>query len=284
MGSCHAGLTDQELRGHLIHMEHEPTVTELFDLSGRTAIVTGACGHLGSAMANALAEAGARVIVTSRDVRRAAEFAASLVDQSSVGHRGVELDQMNEKSIATCMHEVIQIAGQIDILVNNAHEATSRDWRDVSADEFNHQLANATAYFLLARHLRDHAVNRRQAASVVMIGSMYGSVASYPDVYEEMGPASPASYHALKGSILQLTRHLAAYWALDNVRVNCLSPGPFPSSNAPNELVQRITCKSPMHRIGRPHELKGALLLLASDAGSYITGQNLVVDGGWTAW
>jgi NAD(P)-dependent dehydrogenase (short-subunit alcohol dehydrogenase family) len=81
-----------------------------------------------------------------------------------------------------------------------------------------------------------------------------------------------------------MTRHLAVYWAKDNVRVNCLSPGPFPSGKASDRLVERLTQKSPLRRMGAPHEVKGPLLLLVSDAGSYITGQNLVVDGGWTAW
>ena len=81
-----------------------------------------------------------------------------------------------------------------------------------------------------------------------------------------------------------MTRHLAVYWAKDRIRVNCLSPGPFPSERAPAEMVERLCTKSPMERMGTPDELKGALLLLASNAGSYITGQNLVVDGGWTAW
>ena len=83
---------------------------------------------------------------------------------------------------------------------------------------------------------------------------------------------------------MHLTRHLAVYWATDNVRVNCLSPGPFPGPQAPAELVRRLKDKSPMKRMGRPHELKGAVVFLASEASSYITGQNLIVDGGWTAW
>ena len=117
-----------------------------------------------------------------------------------------------------------------------------------------------------------------------MLGSMYGMVASYPDAYEGVCPASSVAYHALKGGIIHMTRHLAVYWAKDDVRVNCLSPGPFPAERAPHEMVQRLCNKSPMGRMGLPHELKGAALLLASDAGSYITGQNIVIDGGWTAW
>ena len=113
---------------------------------------------------------------------------------------------------------------------------------------------------------------------------MYGIVASYPDAYQDVCNYSPASYHALKGGVIHMTRHLAVYWAKDRIRVNCLSPGPFPSERAPAEMVERLCTKSPMERMGTPDELKGALLLLASNAGSYITGQNLVVDGGWTAW
>jgi gluconate 5-dehydrogenase len=132
--------------------------------------------------------------------------------------------------------------------------------------------------------MRDHAVERGAPASIILLGSMYGLVGSYPDAYEGVSPASPAAYHALKGGIVHLARHLAVYWAKDRVRVNCLSPGPFPSENAPRELVARLEQKSPLARMGQPHELKGAIVFLASDASSYVTGHNLVVDGGWTAW
>jgi NAD(P)-dependent dehydrogenase (short-subunit alcohol dehydrogenase family) len=113
---------------------------------------------------------------------------------------------------------------------------------------------------------------------------MYGVVGSYPEAYDGVCNASPVAYHALKGGVIHMTRHLAVYWAKDNVRVNCLSPGPFPNENAPAEMVERLCEKSPTGRMGNPHELKGAMLLLASNAGSYITGQNILVDGGWTAW
>jgi len=132
--------------------------------------------------------------------------------------------------------------------------------------------------------VHDHAVQRKASASIIMLASMYGLVASYPDAYDGIGPASPVAYHALKGGILQMTRHLAVYWAKDNVRVNALSPGPFPSAKANPEMVERLKTKSPMNRMGEPHELKGAVVFLASDASSYVTGHNLVIDGGWTAW
>ena len=259
----------------------EPTVRELFDLTGKVALVTGGTGHLGSAMARALAEAGATVVISSRDVRRARAAADAL---PGTGHHAIELDHMEPTSIDRGFAAAIAVAGRIDVLVNNGHEAQPDDWTTVSAEQFTRQLANATGYFLLARHVRDHAVGRGAPASVVLLGSMYGLVGSYPDAYVGVCPASPVAYHALKGGIVQMTRHLAAYWAADGVRVNCLSPGPFPSDKAPAEMVGRLTTKLPMKRMGRPHELKGAIVFLASDASSFMTGQNLVIDGGWTAW
>ncbi|MHC4403330.1 MAG: SDR family oxidoreductase [Planctomycetota bacterium] len=264
--------------------DHEPTVQQLFDLSGTASVVTGASGHLGGAVARALAEAGSRVAVTSRSADRARAVAASLCDPDGVGHAGFALDHMDAASIRRGFDEIVEQMGRVDALVNNGHEPLASDWTDVTAEEFSRQMANATGYFLLARMVRNHAVGRGGRASVIMLGSMYGLVGSYPEAYEGICPASPAAYHALKGGILHLTRHLAVYWARDRVRVNCLSPGPFPSSGAPAGLADRLKPHSPMGRMGLPHELKGAVVFLASEASSYMTGQNLVVDGGWTAW
>ena len=264
--------------------QDEPTVRSLFDLSGKTSLITGASGYLGRAMARALAEAGSRVVVTSRDVDRASDAANSLPDPGGLGHVGVVIDQMDHDSIQRGFAQAVEKTGRIDILVNNGNQAEAGDIADVTADEFNRQLANATGYFLLARMLRDHAVAQKRPASVIMLGSMYGMVGSYPDAYAGICPASPVGYHALKGGIIQMTRHLAVYWAGDGVRVNCLSPGPFPPPRISEALVERLKTKSPMRRMGLPHELKGAVVFLASEASSYMTGQNLVIDGGWTSW
>lgn len=261
-----------------------PTVGQLFDLSGRVALITGARGHLGRAMAQALAEAGARVVVSSRDEFMARQVADDLGGAAVGRHLGVRIDQLDPASIDRGFDQAVGIAGQIDILVNNGHDAIGEDWTTVTAEQFQQQMANLTGYFLLARRLRDHAHKTERPASVIFIGSMYGLVGSYPDAYEGVCAASPAAYHALKGGVIQLSRHLAVYWAADGVRVNCLSPGPFPGPQAPQELVRRLETKSPMKRMGNPHELKGAIVFLAADASSYVTGQNLVIDGGWTAW
>lgn len=265
-------------------MKMEPSIQQLFDLSGRVALISGASGHLGNSMANALAEAGARVVVSSRSVGKGQNVADNLSGAEQGRHFAVAIDHMDESSINHGFDEALTHAGQIDILVCNAHEALAQDWSSVTANQFNRQLQNATGYFLLARKVRDHAKQRSAPASIIMIGSMYGVVGSYPRAYEDIAPASPVAYHALKGSLVQMTRHLGVYWAKDCVRVNCLSPGPFPSHAAPVEVVERLKTNSPMGRMGQPYELKGALVFLASDASSYVTGQNLLIDGGWTAW
>jgi len=263
---------------------NDPTIDELFDLRGRVALVTGASGWLGGAMAAALAEAGADVVAASRRAESGREAADALPTDRGNRHHAVVLDQLDEASVDSGFDAAVAAAGKVDVLVNNGHAGDGHDLTDVTAEQFDRVLSNATGWFLLARRLRDHVVERGAGGSVVNIGSMYGQVGSYPEAYEGLCPASPVSYHALKGGVIQMTRHLAVYWARDGVRVNCLSPGPFPPPAVPEGLPERLAAKSPMGRMGRPHELKGALLLLAGDAGSYITGQNLTVDGGWTAW
>lgn len=269
-------MTDNEQR--------EPTVGELFDLTGKRALVSGASGYLGGALARALAEAGATVVVSSRELSRAEDFAATLPTSSGAAHHAVQLDHMDEASLEDGFAQAVEAAGGLDILVNNGHDPLANDWTDVTGEQFSRQLANATGYFLLARLMREHAIGRGAPASVIMLGSMYGVVGSYPEAYKDVCPASPVAYHTLKGGIVHLTRHLAVYWVRDGVRVNCLSPGPFPPPRVSSELVERLCGHSPMNRMGLPYELKGAVVYLASDASSYTTGQNLVIDGGWTAW
>lgn len=191
---------------------------------------------------------------------------------------------MESTSITAGFAAALKATGKIDILVNNGHQATTKTWHDVSSEEFTEQLANATGYFLLAKAIRDHAVARNAPASMILLGSMYGIVSSNPDLYEGIGPGNPVAYQTLKGGVIQMARHLAVHWAPDQIRVNTLSPGPFPAQGrAPEDLCRRLAERTPLGRLGSADELKGAVVFLASDASSFVTGHNLVVDGGWTA-
>lgn len=265
--------------------DSERTLQELTDLTGRVAIVTGASGWLGSAMSRALAEAGATVAVTSRDIEQARAFAASLPGS---GHAGFGFSQGETESIPEFVAQVIERLGQVDILVNNAYGATAPSIDTATAADFDQAYhIGVTAYFLLAREAVHHLRGRGAPGSIINIASMYGVVASYPDAYTDLPVNSPPNYHGLKGGLVHLTRHLAVYWAQDGIRVNAISPGPFPPPRVAEpmpDFIQRLEQRVPLGRMGQPEELKGLVVLLASDAGSYITGQNILVDGGWTAW
>lgn len=266
-------------------MTNERSVHDLFNLQGKVALLTGAAGWLGSSMSRALAEAGATLAVTSRDAARAEAFAATL---PGTGHIGLAFSQGDTDSIPALVEQVVERLGQIDILVNNAYGGTAPYIETATAEDFDRAYhTGVTAYFLLAREVARHLRQRGAPGSIINIASMYGVVASYPDAYTDLPVNSPPNYHGLKGGLVHLTRHLAAYWAKDNIRVNAISPGPFPTDktqSAHPEFIRRLNQKVPLGRMGRPEELKGIVVLLASDAGSYITGQNYLVDGGWTAW
>lgn len=263
----------------------DKTVQQLFDLTGKTALVTGGTGYLGTAFGDALAEAGAGVVISSTRSERGQAAAARLPSPGGAMHYSVVLDQADPDSIREGFNAAVEAAGKIDVLVNNGLDAVGKDLADITFEEFLKHQGNTAAYFELARLLHDHVVERSAPGSVINLGSMYGQVGSYPDAYEGLCTASPVAYQAHKGGTIQITRHLAVYWARDHVRVNCLSPGPFPNPSKVSEtLLERLSTKLPMKRMGEPWELKGALVFLASEASSYLTGQNLTLDGGWTAW
>ncbi len=267
---------------HPVNLEHT-SLRDLLCLDGKVALVTGGAGYLGRAMCEALAELGARVAIASRNV----ENCQRLADDLGEGHLALPLDISSADSIRSVVAEVIERLGGLHVLVNNAYSGPAVKLETATEDDFATSLANGvTAYFVAAqaawRHMREHG-----GGSIINIASMYGMVGSYPDAYAGTTFASPPNYHAAKGAVIHLTRHLAVYWAPDGVRVNAISPGPFPHTDQRStfaEVMARLQAKSPMGRMGEPAEMKGAVALLASDAGSYITGHNLVVDGGWTAW
>ena len=258
-------------------------MSALFDLTGCVALVTGASGRLGPSMVETLASAGAHVVAVARDLTRLEEA----LGDSTADLRAADI---TSPAWPALVESVAAEHGRIDVLVNNAHVGRGGSLRLAQPEDF------AEAFGLAVTATAD-GINAARAglaasataggpASVVNIASMYGLVAPDPRVYDSEEGRNPPAYGAAKAAMLQLTRYAAAELAPEGIRVNSITLGPFPGSATPETeaLFERIAARTMVGRVGQPAEVATALLYLASPASSYVTGSNVTVDGGWTAW
>jgi NAD(P)-dependent dehydrogenase (short-subunit alcohol dehydrogenase family) len=267
-------------------------MTDLFSLTGQTAIVTGALGLIGRKHCEALAFAGARVVVADLDEAGAQAFAQSLGD----GHLGIGLNVTDPESLRQARDRILATTGAIDVLVNNAAindmfenpamAQTLSAFENYPVDAFRKSLeVNVTGTFLCAQVFGTVMANQGKG-SIINIASTYGMVGPDQSIYRnEQGEQtffkSPA-YPTTKGAVLNFTRFLAAYWGHKGVRVNTLSPGGV--ENGQDAFFNRnYAAKTLLGRMASASDYQGALIFLASEASAYMTGANLVVDGGWTA-
>ena len=255
-------------------MAEDPTAR--FRLDGKVALLTGASSGLGRRFATVLHGAGAEVVICARREDRLAELAAELGE----GVLAVPVDVTVAADLDRLVAAAIEGFGRIDVLVNNAGTVTVAPALEESAESFRRVLeVNLTAPFLLTQLVARHMVDNG-GGTVVNVASVLGVLGS--------GQIPQSSYAASKGAMVNLTRELAAQWARRNVRVNALAPGWFASEMTDEMFASErgrrfIESHTPMGRAGEADELDGALLFLASGASSFVTGQVLVVDGGWTA-
>ena len=261
-----------------------PSIEELFSLKGKVALITGGAGWVGTALSEALAQAGATVVIADID-REALDKVTSEMKKRGSPVIGLDADMMQDKSIRECIDGVAADCGRLDVLINCAYRGPSPTIDDATFDDYSEGFLHPSSYAIAAQQAAVH-MRKVGGGSIVNIGSMYGQVTGYPKVYEGLTKPNPITYQAGKAAVLHMTRHMAVYWAKDNIRANCISPGPFPSlsQQAVPSFVDRLNEKVPLGRIGAPWELKGAVVFLASEASGYITGQNIAVDGGWTVW
>jgi NAD(P)-dependent dehydrogenase (short-subunit alcohol dehydrogenase family) len=255
---------------------------DLFRLDGKVALVTGGAGIYGAHVVRALAESGAHVVAASRDLRKCEDLADALRAERLSVDAG-ELDLTSEASICALRNELISRHGRLDVLVNNAVGRAGGDLRHTTAAEWEQTMkVNSTGLFLSCQ-LFSEPMQRNRSGSIVNIASIYGMVGPDFSIYEGTKLTNPVNYAFAKGGMINLTRYLASFLAPCNVRVNCLSPGGFRTQDTPEEFVPNYVRRTPMGRMAEPDDIKGPVVFLASEASRYVTGQNLAVDGGWTA-
>jgi NAD(P)-dependent dehydrogenase (short-subunit alcohol dehydrogenase family) len=267
----------------------------LFDLKGKTAVVTGAVGILGQRFCRGLAEFGAQVAVADLELSRCSAFAAQLEQDYGTPALGLACDVSDPGSVASMVDEVIKRFGAIHILHNNAASKSAdldaffapteqyslQEWRRIMS-------VNIDGMFLVAQAVGSQMQKQKTGGSIIQTASIYGIVSSDKRIYDGslyLGRqiSNPAVYSTSKAAVVGLTRYLAANWADAQIRVNALVPGGVDSGQN-DTFKSRYSARVPLARMAQPDEMVGALVYLASDASSYVTGHCLVVDGGLSAW
>jgi len=272
----------------------------LFSLEGKTAVLTGASGFLGRTFCRVLLLNGARVVALGRSERLRTE-AAAWAAEFGPDRIAVERIDMYDRDALNALCDTISAREQrLDILINNAHELGSATGFNVpegslensSWDQWQRNLQGGVYWAVQTTQRLGVRMKYQRSGSIINIATMYATVAPRPQLYEGTTSLNPPGYSASKAALVAFTRYTASFWGTAGVRANCISPGPFSNTedtagqNSVQEdspFVQRLKGSTLLNRIGRPRELCGALLFLASDASSYVTGQDLHVDGGWTA-
>jgi NAD(P)-dependent dehydrogenase (short-subunit alcohol dehydrogenase family) len=268
---------------------------KLFDLTGKTAIVTGAVGILGQRFCRGLAEFGAQVVVVDLDEERCNTFAAELERDYGKRSLGVACDIANPSSVRSMVDRVLSQFGAINILHNNAASKSSDlDAFFASTEEYSLEewrkimMVNIDGTFLVAQAVGRQMLKQGTGGSIIQTSSIYGLVASDKRIYEGsfyLGRqiSNPAVYSTSKAAVVGLTRQLAANWGDAKIRVNALVPAGVESGQN-DTFKSRYSARVPMGRMAQADEMVGALVFLASDASSYMTGQCIIVDGGLSAW
>src|ERR1700722_16073563 len=263
------------------------SLQQLLSLKGRTAVVTGGAGYLGTAISETLAELGCNLVLASRDRAKCEKKCEEIVQLTggSIKAVALELDVLKKGAAAEFFTRVHEHLPAIDILVNNAWSGKKNSWESITDEDWEYDIdMSLNSVFRLTKAAFPDL--KATHGVVLNIASMYGHIGPDYRIYDGKQFANPPSYGAAKAGVIQFTKCLASFLSPYGIRVNALSPGafPHPPTQKHEKFMQLLSSKNPMNRIGQPDELKGAVALLCSDAGSYMTGQNICVDGGWAIW
>lgn len=253
---------------------------KLFSCKDKVAIVTGGCGLIGREIAIALNEFGAKVFIADLNKN----------DLSNIkGKKNIEFvhfDITSETIMSKALNAIIKEHGKIDIFINSAYPKT-KDWGKklemIPFESWKTNVNNHLGGYFLSSRMAAEAMKKSGGGTIINIASIYGMVGPDFAIYENTDITMPAAYSAIKGGIISFTKYLATYYAENNIRANVISPGGI-LDGQPESFIQKYVRKTPLGRMGRPDDIPGAAIFLSSDASSYVTGQNIVVDGGWTTW
>ena len=252
----------------------------LFSCKNKIAVVTGGCGLIGREIAKGLADFGSMVYVADIDKKKA----TYLLKGTRIKY--IYLDATSVDSIKKAMDSIVQERGRIDILVNASYPRT-KDWglelEKVSFESWKSNVNDHLGGYFLCCQIAGKIMKRQKGGIIINLASIYGMVGPDFTIYKGTDMTMPAPYSAIKGGIVNLTKYFATYYAKYNIRVNSISPGGIFDNQHPS-FVKKYIQKTPLGRMGNPEDIAGTVIYLASDASLYVTGSNLVVDGGWTAW
>jgi len=263
-------------------------VKKLFDMKDRVVIITGAAGLLGSQYADGLSQSGANVVLADMKYSECKKIEKELISKYDVSPLSIKLDLTNPKSIKSMISKTLKKYSKIDVLINNAADQGNPKLRTTKFEDFplsywNKALSvNLTGVFLCCQEIGKVMIKQKNGV-VINISSTYGLVAPDQRIYGKSGQNSAVFYAATKSALLNLTRYLASYWHGKGIRVNTLSPGGV-ERNQDSNFIKKYSEKTMLGRMAKKDEYVGAILFLSSDASSYMTGSNIVIDGGWTAW
>lgn len=259
---------------------------KLFSLEGKVAIITGAYGYLGTEISKALASFGANTILIGRNEKKMKDFVKQNQQLFQNKCEYFICDVTDEKSFQKVVNKIMKKYKSIDILINNAYGKQYEPFEKLTKEKWNNALEHTLTHYFTCIQAVSPFMLKAKKGSIINIASIYGFLGTDQRIFTALKRKSPVHYSVCKGGVLQLTRYLATLWAEKGVRVNAISPGHMPPKCGPErpDYIHELTKRTPLRRIGKPNDLSGVVILLSSDASSYITGQNIIVDGGWSIW
>jgi len=278
-------------------MQKKDIIDQLFDLSGRVAVITGGAGLLGFQHAKAIAACGGTTVLLDVNIDQATTRAKEIADTFQTPSLGLKVDITNKPEIQKSLSQILETFGRVDILINNAandpkvkNEPNEKPWsrfEDFSRETWDQDIAVGLTGAMLCSQVFGAQMAKNKSGVILNVASDLGVVAPDQRIYrqsntpDDMQPVKPVTYSAVKHGLIGLTKYLAAYWNEQGVRVNAISPGGV-YNNQPQEFVDRLTPLIPLERMANLDEYQAAVVYLVSDASSYMTGANLNIDGGRT--